>query len=185
MMEVSCPHCKSKTKPEVIEVADLACTVCAVCKAVLGTMRKGDPAPEPLEADALMLVEDESHAADFAPAVMLDDDVLSLPEEQTEVPAAPVLENVLEVEVEPPAQPLAATADEVEVLEVANADVAEDSEQPSSQTPPPADTNASFPPPAARPAPDGYPVGLRVLRISRVWLLLSSLGILSIHLLLT
>lgn len=182
-MEVSCPHCKSKTRPEVIDVADLSCTVCAVCKAVLGTMRKGNDAAEPLEADALMLVEDESPAADFAPEAKLDDDVLLLPEEQAEVPAAPVLENVLEVEPEP--QPLAASADEAEVLEVANADVVEDSEQPSSQTPPPADPDALVPPPAARPTPDGYAVGLRVLRIAPVWLLLSSVGFLSILLLLS
>lgn len=183
MMEVNCPHCKSRTRPEVVEVADLSCTVCAVCKAVLGTMRKGDDAAEPLEADALMLVEDESPAADFAPEVKLDDDVLALPEEQTEVSAAPVRENVLEVEPDP--QPLAASADEPEVLEVANADVVEDSEQPSSQTPPPADLDAIVPPPAARPTPDGYAVGLRVLRIAPVWLLLSSVGFLSILLLLS
>ncbi|HLM55975.1 MAG TPA: hypothetical protein VK422_07560, partial [Pyrinomonadaceae bacterium] len=180
-MEVSCPHCKSKTRPEVIEVADLSCTVCAVCKAVLGTMRKGNDAAEPLEADALMLVEDESPAAAFAPEAK-HDDVLALPEEQTEVAAAPVLENVLEVE--PGPQPLAAPADEPEVLEVANADVVEDSEQPSLQTPPPADLDAIVPPPAARPTPDGYAVGLRVLRIAPVWLLLSSVGFLSILLLL-
>ncbi|HEV2861765.1 MAG TPA: SPOR domain-containing protein [Pyrinomonadaceae bacterium] len=180
-MEVSCPHCKSKTRPEVIEVADLSCTVCAVCKAVLGTLRMGDHAAEPLEADALMLVEDEGPAAAaFAPAETSLDDVLSLPEEHTEVLAAPVLENVLEVE--PPAEPFAASA---EVLEVANADVVEDSGQPSSQTPPPADLDAIVPPPAARPAPDGYAVGLRVLRIAPVWLLLSSVGFLSILLLLS
>ncbi len=233
-MEVSCPHCNTKARPEVIAVADLSCTICASCKAVLSTRRDAPPAPlteaEPLneaepvkelaplqvfEAPAPEVFEVRAHS--FAPPPPQFDDVLSLPEErdeatpndaagayvlevedvfvaapepelvaapEPELMAAPEPEFVAEPE--PSAPSLAAEPVEAAPVVVAAADAEQQSSQvftveeaDAAESPKP----AAVPPPA--PVPDGYAVGLRVMRIAPVWLLLSSVGFLSILLLLS
>jgi len=251
-MEVSCPHCNTKARPEVIAVADLSCTICASCKAVLSTRR--DAAPAPLNAPTPEPVKEAELVQEFAPLPVFEapapevfeapapevfevpahpfvppppqfEDVLALPDERDEAtPGAPARDYVLEVEEVFVAPPEPAAEPELELLAapepefapefaaepapepetaapfvapepegaapVAFAAAEADAEQQSPQVFAVEEADAAespklavMPPPA--PVPDGYAVGLRVMRIAPVWLLLSSVGFLSILLLLS
>ena len=201
-MEISCPHCNTKAQPEVIAVADLSCTICASCKAVLSTKRAAALATEPLMEEAPLPVF-EAPAQAFARPPAQFDDVLSLPEDRDEAAQRDAAgEYVLEVEdvfVAAPKPEFVAEPEPVEpeplvvpepyrAAPVAVSAANSDAEQQASQVfraEEPEAAEALRPASVPPPVPDGYAVGLRVMRIAPVWLLLSSVGFLSVLLLLS
>ena len=191
-MELMCPHCHSNNRVGTERAADAARFTCASCgmqfdavlvEGALVTVlpREGRAAFEPPPA--------------FRPAPADDSlDILNLPQEpfaQTAAPPSQVLEDVF-VSPPAPAPPAAVpvaparTPDEVDPLhitEAAPARPATAAARPEVVRPVMPPAPAFEPPPSAEaPAPksvpdyDKYAVGLRVLRVSPMWLLLSSLG---------
>jgi cell division septation protein DedD len=138
-----------------------------------------DPPPAAFEAHAPL-------SAQF-------DDVLALPDARDEAATHDaasdyVLEDMFVPASAPPAPALYGAPEPSEALAVAPAVAAADTEQQPSQVFAAAAASAadsSRPAPQPAPVPDGYAVGLRVIRIAPVWLLLSSVGFLSILMLLS
>lgn len=194
-MELMCPHCHSNNHVGADGAAEAARFVCASC----GTQFEAVPVE-----GALVTVLPRDGAAPFAPA---HDpfDILSIPEEPEAAPAqAEVLEDVFVSAPSPhPAGAPAAPAepsllDEVDPLHITEA--APDRPAPAAAKPSPAPAlmdsaedlapaaphaKMKAPAPAAAPAFDKYAVGMRVLRVSPMWLLLSSLGFFAVLLMLS
>ena len=188
-MQLICPRCHTNNRFGPERPATLARFVCVGCReefdAVLvdGALRTTLP-------------QEAGGPAPFEPAAPETDedffDILSIPQEPpaevvAEAAPAQLLEDVLAVEAEAPAPPHvpapAAAAEEVEPCHVTgSADpVVASSPAPSvraevapaAAAAPAAAQSGRVPPP---PSVDKYAVGMRVLRVSPVWLLLSSLG---------
>jgi hypothetical protein len=119
----------------------------------------------------------------FTPSVERPEDILSIPEEPLEAPApvveVEVLEDVFGVEAD--ATPSASgeslvAVGGVELQSSADAgDALHTSLAPTAGEPAPVES-----PRAPEPAYDKYAVGMRILRVSPIWLLLSTLGFISI-----
>jgi septal ring-binding cell division protein DamX len=182
-MELMCPHCHTNNRVESVGAADSARFVCAGCGTQFEAM---------LVEGALVPVLPREGSVPFGQAPADDFfDILSIPQEPLAEPAAAqsqVLEDVFvgaaDFEpVVPQASPAPAEIDPFHITEeaaehaappaaVAAADEAE--AEPAPAEPTPAKPASVAPPP--RPAVDKYAVGMRVLRISPMWLLLSSVG---------
>jgi hypothetical protein len=178
-MELMCPHCHTNNRVGEIGAADAARFVCAGC---------GIPFEAMLVEGALVPVLPREGVTPFAPPPPADDfDILSIPQEPPAEPPAPqaqVLEDVFVsapdfgpvVEAAPAFAP--SEADPLHITEPAaeraapppEADEAEEAEV---MPPPVVAAKVAAKP---RPAVDKYAVGMRVLRISPMWLLLSSVG---------
>jgi cell division septation protein DedD len=179
-MELMCPHCHANNHVGADGAADSERFVCASC----GSQFEGM-----LVEGALVPVLPREGSATFGPPPADDFfDILSIPQEPFAAPAAapaqsPVLEDLFmnadaaepSAAVAPP--PAVKEPNEVDPFHIMEA--VEDHAAPDGQaevaTPAPA--RVAPPPPAHdKPAYDKYAVGMRVLRISPAWLLLSSIG---------
>jgi cell division septation protein DedD len=201
-MEVTCPQCRTRQQLNTEEAARFW-AVCAQCGVVHGPATVKAAEGLSLITDITTFGNRHEDAAGRASANEMFEDLLALEDEEAEGdspeaepwPAEDVFGAGLAASAEPPDQP------SVEVAYVTDADD-EASVRPAhkveeaihlSQPPegrsepevegPPAVPSVPFRQPA--PAPDGYAVGVRVLRIAPVWLLLSGLGFACVLLLLS
>jgi septal ring-binding cell division protein DamX len=180
-MELMCPHCHTNNHVAADGAADGARFVCAGCGTQFEAM---------LVEGALVPVLPREGSAPFGQAPTDDFfDILSIPREPFAQPPAAqsqVLDDVFEsaADFEPVAAPAspAPAVDPFHVTEPAAERAASDGATAVADEPEvapakapvaPAPSSVAPPPP---PAYDKYAVGMRVLRISPMWLLLSSVG---------
>jgi len=170
-MEVTCPNCDSRKNVEAAVFDALYCTVCPTCGALFGTrpQAQGGESAETLSADDIIVIPEES------PGAFAADQFVASAEDVLEADAPAAAES--QFTVPPSASAVVVTAPAQPSSSFAEAAPAQEAE-------PAAEAEIWAPlPPAARPAPDGYAVGMRVLRVAPAWLLLSSLGFLAVLLL--
>ena len=201
-MELMCPHCHSNNHVGPVEATDSARFDCASCRLQFEAMLvEGALVPVlPREADApfappsaedlfdILSIPQEPHAETAAAPAQVLEDVFVMPAEFAD--AAPPAEvdpfHITESAATSHAPLTAAEDAPPAVAEDAPAVMEEEAAAPVAPprvvarpvipAPRPAAAVAAARPAPAGPAVDKYAVGMRVLRISPMWLLLSSVG---------
>ncbi len=184
-MDLMCPHCHMNNRAAIDGAAEAARFVCAGCGSQFEAML--------VEGALVPVLPREGNAPFGQPPADDFFDILSIPREPlAEPPAAQsqVLEDVFVsaedfgfgAEKAPHAPAATAAVDPFHVTEpaaeqAASPDAAVADDEPEVMPAPAAPAVAAPPPP---PAYDKYAVGMRVLRISPMWLLLSSVGFFAI-----
>jgi len=198
-MKVTCPQCRKEQQLSAEEAARFW-AVCAECGVIHGPATAKAAEGLRLIKDAAPLGNQRGDAAEWVPAHEMFEDILALEDEEDggDSPDTQLFRpedvsgTVVAASAEFPDQLALETSPETDADDESGArpmekaqDITHLSQPPEGRSESESEVEGPPPVPFRQPAPDGYAVGVRVLRIAPVWLLLSGLGFLCVILLLS
>ena len=191
-MKVTCPQCRKEQQLSAEEAARFW-AVCVECGVIHGPATAKAAEGLPLIKEAAPLGNQRGDAAEWVPTHEMFEDILALEDEEDRGDSPntqlfrpeDVSGTVVAASAESPDQLALETSPETDADDESGArpmekaqDITHLSQPPEGRSESESEVEGPPPVPFRQPAPDGYAVGVRVLRIAPVWLLLSGLGFL-------